>query len=88
MKKIVLTIAAVAALAATASAPAEAHRLHLRPGAAIAAAAAVPLAAAAVAGIATEALIPGPDYYYAPTPLYYGAAPVILPYPGFRRHWW
>ena len=85
MKKIVLTIAAVAALAATASAPAEAHRLHLRPGAAIAA---VPLAAAAVAGIATEALIPGPDYYYAPTPFYYGAAPVILPYPGFRRHWW
>jgi hypothetical protein len=84
MKKIVLTIAAVAALAATASAPAEAHRLHLRPGAGLAAAAAIPL----VAGLATEALVPGPDYYYAPTPLYYGAAPVILPYHGFRRHWW
>jgi len=80
MKKIVLMIAAATALAATASAPAEAHRLHIRPGAA--------LAAAAVAAIATEALIPGPDYYYAPTPLYYGDAPVVLPYPGFRRHWW
>jgi len=88
MKKLVLIIATTGLLAATASGPAEAHRLHVRPGAAIAAAAAVPLAAAAVAGIATEALIPGPDYYYAPTPLYYGAAPVILPYPGFRRHWW
>jgi len=87
MKKIVLTIAAVIALAATASAPAEAHRLHIfRPGA---------IAVATVAAIATDALVYGsgygpgygPGYYYAPTPLYYGAAPVILPYPGFRHRW-
>ncbi len=69
MKKLVLIIATTGLLAVAASRPAEAHRLHLRPGAAIAAAAAIPLAAAAVAGIATEALIPGPDYYYAPTPV-------------------
>jgi hypothetical protein len=83
MKKIVLMIAAVTALAATASAPAEAHRLHIfRPGA---------IAAATVAAIATDALVYGPgfgpDYYYAPTPLYYGAGPVFLPYPGFRHRW-
>jgi hypothetical protein len=76
-------IAAVTALAATASAPAEAHRLHLfRPGAVV---------AATVAAVATDALVYGPgygpDYYYAPTPLYYGAAPVILPYPRFRHRW-
>src|SRR6266481_745257 len=72
MKKIALMIVAVTALAATASAPAEAHRLHVGPGVAI----------------ATDALVPGPGYYYAPTPLYYGAVPVVLPYPGFHRHWW
>jgi hypothetical protein len=76
MKKIVLMIAAVSALAATASAPAEAHRLHLRP----------------VAAVATEALVNGPGYgpgyYYAPTPLYYGAAPVVLPFVGPRYHYW
>jgi hypothetical protein len=84
MKKIVLMIAAVSALAATASAPAEAHRLHLRPVAA--------LAAGAVAAVATEALVNGPGYgpgyYYAPTPLYYGAAPVVLPFVGPRYHYW
>ncbi len=84
MKKIVLMIAAATALAITASAPAEAHRLHIfRPGGAI--------AAAAVAAIATDALVYGPGYgpgyYYAPTPLYYGAAPIILPHPGFRYGW-
>jgi hypothetical protein len=83
MKKIVLMIAAAATLAATASAPAEAHRLHIRPGGAI--------AAAAVAAIATDALVYGggygPGYYYAPAPLYYGAAPVVLPYGGPRYRW-
>jgi hypothetical protein len=83
MKKIVLMIAAVTALAATASAPAEAHRLHIfRPGA---------IAAATVAAIATDAVVYGPGYgpgyYYAPTSLYYGAGPVFLPYPGFRHRW-
>jgi hypothetical protein len=80
MKKIALMIVAVTALAATASAPAEAHRLHIiRPGAAI--------AVAAVAAIATDALVSAPGYYYAPTPLYYGAAPVVLPYAGLRYRW-
>jgi hypothetical protein len=83
MKKIILMIAAATALAVTASAPADAHRLHIfRPGGAI--------AAAAVAAIATDALVYGPGYgpgyYYAPRPLYFGA-PVIFPHPGLRYRW-
>ena len=88
MKKIILTIAAVAALAAVASAPAEAHRLRvIRPGGAIAAAAGAAVAAATLPLVAAEAL-DGPGGYYGPTPLYYGAPPVILPYPFHRHHWW
>jgi hypothetical protein len=83
MKKIALMIAAATALAVTASAPAEAHRLHIfSPGGAI--------AAAAIGAIATDALVSGPGYgpgyYYGPPPVYFGA-PVIFPHPGLRYRW-
>jgi hypothetical protein len=88
MRKIILMIATAAALAATASAPADAHRLRvIRPGGAIAAVAGAAVAAATIPLVAAEAL-DGPGVYYGPTPLYYGAPPVILPYPIHRHHWW
>jgi hypothetical protein len=87
MKKMLLMIATVAALAAAASAPAEAHRLHIRPGAAVA------LAAGAAIAAATAQLVADPYAYEldycAPAPLYYyRAAPVVLPFPVHRHHWW
>jgi hypothetical protein len=88
MKKMLLTIATVAALAATASAPAEAHRLRVRPGAAAVALATGAVVAAATAPLVADPYVYEPGYYYAPTPLYYGAAPVVLPFRVHRHHWW
>jgi hypothetical protein len=78
MKKLVLTVVAVAALAAFVSAPAEAHRLggmrfHRGIGGGAAVAAAVAITAATAAAVATE----GYGYGYGP---YYG------PY-GYRYGW-
>jgi hypothetical protein len=78
MKKFVLTIATVAALAATAVAPAEAHGLRLghRHGlgglGALGAVAAVGLAAGAVAAAASD------DYGYGYGPCYSCGGPIFL----------
>ena len=80
MKKIILTIATVAALAATAVAPAEAHGLRLghRHGlgglGALGAVAAVGLAAGAVAAAATD------DYGYGYGPYFGYGGPIFLPH--------
>jgi hypothetical protein len=84
MKKMILMIATVAALAATASAPVQAHRLHIRPGAALAFAAGAAIATAA-APLVVDPYAYEPDYYYAPAPLY--PAPVIVPFRVHRHHW-
>ena len=80
MNKFILTIATVAALAAVASAPAEARTLRLKP---TAGAIAVTAATLAAATIAADAYIYGSSgYYVAPAPFAYGA-PVYLGY-GYR----
>ena len=85
MKKMILMIATVAALAATASAPVQAHRLHIRPGAALAFAAGAAIATAA-APLVVDPYDYDPYYYYAPAPVY--AAPVFVPFRVHRHHWW
>jgi hypothetical protein len=77
MKKLILTIATVTALAAAASVPAEARTLrpHLHPTAAA--------AVATAAAIAANAYLNGPyGYYYGPAPVYYGAP--VYPGIGYR----
>jgi hypothetical protein len=80
MKKIGLMLVAVATLAASVSAPAEARGVRVvRPAAAV--------AAATAAAIAADAYFNGGyGYYAAPGVVYYGG-PVYVGYPAVRAGW-
>jgi hypothetical protein len=76
MKKLALTIATIATLAAVATAPAEARGVRVRTD----------VAAATAAAIAADVYFNGyGHYYYGDTPVYYGS-PVYGGYRGWRYY--
>ena len=78
MKKLALTVATIATLAAVATAPAEARGVRVRTDVAV--------ATAAAAAIAADVYFNGYGRsYYGDTPVYYGA-PVYGGYRGWRYY--